>query len=306
MCVRALRALAPCAPVISNVSWQKTMSAQTEHAPDPIDECFDGLKSLDLFVETTLLGVHHASDATGWLEVGRQLSELKGKAIADVDAKHQEAKRRSQELEGFAQREGSSGHPYLYGLAVVRIWTILEALADDVTLMRLRVGKYSTDASGIGDLKLPLRDVLGVSPERQAESVLAEIKQANRARVQQGVGRFESVLGSVSLAGSVEESVRKALFECCQVRNLVVHRNGVVDAKFVRSCPWFSVAVGDPLPLGRMHFQVYYHAAFWYALAVHIRLKSLDAEALDPKTHEVQKLFLANVESFQATRPAGV
>lgn len=282
------------------------MSTRSDDTSNPIDECFDGLKSLSLFVETTLLGVHHASEATGWLEVGRRLSALKGRVIADVDAGRQEAKRRSQELESFAQRERSSGHSYLYGIAVVRIWTMLEALADDVTLMRIREGKYSTDASGIGDLKLPLRDVLGVSHERQAEAVLAEIKQANRARVQQGVGRFETVLSSVSLAGSVDESVRKALFECCQIRNLVVHRNGVVDAKFVRSCPWLSLAVGEPLSLGRMHFQVYYHAASWYALAVHIRLKSLDAEALETETLEVQKLFLANVESFQAARPVGV
>lgn len=282
------------------------MSTSSEETSDPIEECFDGLRALHLFVEATLLGVNHAAEATGWLEVERKLSELKGKATAESDATHSDAKRRSQELESFARQERSSGHPYLYGIAVVRIWTMLEALADDVTLMRIRKGKYSTESSGIGDLKLSIKDIFGVSPERQAEAMLAEIKQANRARVQQGVGRFEAVLGSVSLSGPVEESVRKALFECCQVRNLVVHRNGIVDSKFAQSCSWFSVAVGAPLWLGKNHFQLYHQAAFCYALSIFIRLKSLDAEVIDPMTFEVLKIYLSNVQSFQTTRPVGV
>jgi hypothetical protein len=268
----------------------------------PIAECLKGLKTIDLFIDSTLLGLRHASEATGWIEVAKRVEKLRSGSIRDEDRRFEKAKLLSQDLEEFAKQENTDGHPYLYGISIVRVWTILETLADDLMLLRLVERKYKVDSDVFSNVKLPLREILGVSPESQAEAVLNELKQVTRARLQQGVGRFEALLSAISLGGAIDEDIRKAIFECGQVRNLIVHRNAIVDSKFMSACPWFAVAQGDRLPLSRKFFQLYFNAVFWYAMELQFRIFAFDGSPSDPELIRIQNLFLRNVKTFNALK----
>jgi uncharacterized protein YutE (UPF0331/DUF86 family) len=48
-----------------------------------------------------------------------------------------------------------------------------------------------------------------------------------------GCGRFESLLDTIGLGGSVEETVKRLFLELSQVRNIVVHKAGKADKRIV-------------------------------------------------------------------------
>lgn len=266
----------------------------------PIAECLNDLLMLDLFVESTLLGLSHASEAKRWLELKEKFGKFRGKSTPNEDRSLELAKFFSPDLESFAKQEMADGHPYLYSISIVRIWTIVETMVNDLILLRLVEGKYRTDSEALLNIKLPLRDILGVSPELQAEAVLNELRQSARTRLQQGVTRFETLLNAVSLSGPIDSDVQRAIFECCQVRNLIVHRNSIVDSKFVAVCPWFQTSRGARVPLTRRLFSLYFSAIYWYAMELNFRVAKVDQALSDPNLFRIQELFLRNVKGFMA------
>lgn len=268
---------------------------------EAVKNCLEGLRSLDIFIESAILGIRHASEATSWVEVNRRLKKFQENTSEDPLGL-ENALDRAQVIEKYAKQQLIEGQPYIYSIAVIRVWTMLETLADDLVFDRLCDGKYQTDSEAIGGIKLPLREILRCTPEQQAEAILNELKQSSKSRLQQGVGKFEVVLGALSLSGQVDEEIRRAIFECCQIRNLIVHRNALVDSKFASACPWLTSEIGSALAITRTHFSLYYYAAFWYAIELQIRTWSLDGQKPDLELIDIQNLFLRNVRDICKAR----
>jgi hypothetical protein len=63
--------------------------------------------------------------------------------------------------------------------------------------------------------------------------------------------RFEALLDFVDLCGPIAESVSRDLRELEQVRNVIVHRNGVVDRRLVEVAYVVAAEIGDHLRLTR-------------------------------------------------------
>lgn len=100
-----------------------------------IDNHFDELMELQKFVRTVQVGFGHASELVSITNSIHEISVLKKYKIdKDIDEKLKDA----EELERFAKEQANLKHPYLYGLALIRIWSILEAFTDEVALSRLR------------------------------------------------------------------------------------------------------------------------------------------------------------------------
>jgi hypothetical protein len=64
-------------------------------------------------------------------------------------------------------------------------------------------------------------------------------------------GSFEALLDFVDLCGPIAESVSRDLRELEQVRNVIVHRNGVVDRRLVEVAYVVAAEIGDHLRLTR-------------------------------------------------------
>jgi abortive infection bacteriophage resistance protein len=83
-------------------------------------------------------------------------------------------------------------------------------------------------------------------------------------RLKRGIGRFEDVLNSIELGGPVNEKIKKLIIELYEIRNIVAHKNAVVDERFVNNCPWMETTVGEPINLSREQFSYYFLAVSWY------------------------------------------
>jgi hypothetical protein len=114
------------------------------------------------------------------------------------------------------------------------------------------------------------------------------------ANLKPGVGKFEALLDPAGLGGGTADCARKNLFELSHVRNLVVHRSSIVDARFKAACPWRKESVGDPLLPGSKDFKRYLFSSYWYLA----ELKRRRAEWRNGVVPEDSHQILAEIEKL--------
>jgi len=235
------------------------------------------LIKLDRFVEFCLFGLESASGATGLIELRREVALVfKEPDPYPTPERYEHARQQALVLESFAKDERTAGFSYLFDLVVVKLWSILETWSDDLLVEQLRAPAKCKDKHLIMSLKGPLLDFANAGPDEQAELLATELKVAVKAPLKLGVSRFEAIFEPLGLDGLVPDIVRKTIFELSQARNVIVHRAGIADSRFVEACPWLDVSLGQPLRLSPMHFHCYALGARWYVVELNRRIEIRD------------------------------
>jgi hypothetical protein len=218
------------------------------------------------FVQVCQTGMHYSKQAVQVVEFYRVRADALGvvSPYADLD----KARHAAADLEAFACREDAEGFPYLYGLASVSLWGLLEAAIDDLLVDCLRFPDACADLRLLEGLKGPLLAFGNANQEQRAQFLASEISRHVKADLQSGVGRFEALLRPAGLDGPVEDVVERCLFELSRVRHVTVHRFGVVDRRFKDACPWRQAAIGDRLRVTARDFGRYRCAVEWYLFEV--------------------------------------
>lgn len=200
--------------------------------------------------------------------------------------------------ENFLKDEFKSGFPYLFGLVSIRLWSILESYVDDFAIDLIRDNPEIHKMDSILRLKGPLVQYLNASDVEQAEILLNLLKESAKSNLKQGVGRFEIILESIGLGGEVNKEIRNILFELSQIRNVLVHRNGKADLRFINMCPWLDYRLNDEIHVSGTSFQKYKYAAIFYMLDINIRSiiryppVDKDKFASDDTLREIQIMIL--------------
>ena len=217
-------------------------------------------------------------DLTGFVDVcmaGINFAKIRPdleKIVSTTEHKLQEDSSRfssiTQSNQEFAQRQFEQGFPYLFGFAAIRFCSILEIFVEDVVLRLIENNQSVGGLPIIRKLRGPLVEFLQSSSAKRAELLFNILVNDLNVPLQVGIGRYEAVLNAIGLGGSVDESVKKVLLELMEVRNVVAHRNGIIDTKFLRNCPWFGAKLGDPIRLAYPKFISYLNAIIWYCLEI--------------------------------------
>jgi hypothetical protein len=254
---------------LTAINKQQTGSnSQVELNVGPVDPFFDDVFELDVFIQVTIEGHGYttiAPDVTRFIK----RSGARGHPVAD-DSVYRDRLERQQQLKGFAEREIEQGHPYLYSLATVRLWSILEAAIDEVILGLLRRGGWD-ESSGVTQLTGPLLPFLEATEETRAELLREKLLEAHKNSERIGVGRFESVLSPLGLGGAVDTEVRKRLLELSEVRHVIVHRRGIADRKLLLRCPWLPWDIGATAVIRRDRYASFYGSVLWYLMEIAAR-----------------------------------
>lgn len=232
----------------------------------------EDLRALELFVDIALNGLEHATRAREGIDLVQRINQFLGdpppyssnEALATAQA-------RAAQVEAFAESEKSRGFPYLFGIASIRLWSLLEALVDDLIVEALKDPSGCEDQSLLSRLKGPLLEFRSASPEDQAEFLAETLKQAVESTLKQGIAKFEALLGPIGLGGGVADPIRKCFFELSHVRNAIVHRGGKADRRLIAACPWLPLSRGDLVCLNSRDFLRYMTAAYWYLVEIQFR-----------------------------------
>jgi hypothetical protein len=143
----------------------------------------------------------------------------------------------------FAQREVSTGFPVLHAQAVIALWVLLEDLVRTFLATWLRNEPRAKEVDAVRKLKVSLTHYEAMDEEERC-FYLVELLERDAAP-RHGIERFECLLRLFALSGPFHEGPRRNLYELYHVRNLLVHRAGRVDRKFVNACPWLGLAPGQ-------------------------------------------------------------
>jgi hypothetical protein len=257
---------------------------------------------LHSFVEVALQGL-------GWAENARRIHDLmvNGEApLSSNPAISEFHRHRAEQAEAFALAQGPLGFPYLWYLASVRLWTILEVAVDDIVLEMLQHPDLLPTDSVLEKLEGPLLSFLQGTAEDRADHLLTLLKEKLRASFRPGVGRLEVLLEPVGLGGPCHEKVRRTLLELSQVRHLVVHKNGLVDRRFRNACPWLELQVGQPLPLGHSNFVSYGLSVDWYDVELGNRIERCFGRTPRTDAVELQRDLQSKLSEALEPRPSPI
>ena len=265
-----------------------------------IQEKREDLRALELFVDISLNGLEKATKAVHGIELMQRINEALGDPppfATEEDLAN--AKARATDVALFAESEKARGFPYLFGIAAIRLWSLLEALVDDLVIESLKDPSQCKDQALLSRLKGPLLEFRNASADDQAEYLAETLKQTVEAALKQGVGKFESILDPVGLGGGIADPVRKCLVELRHVRNAIVHRCGKADRKLIDACPWLQLARGDQVSLNGREFHRYTIAGYWYLIEIKRRYQS--RRSPDPETMvQLQNDLVAHILKLEA------
>jgi hypothetical protein len=157
----------------------------------------------------------------------------------------------------FAKNELEQGFPALISQLAVSLWSGLEACMSSFALHWLYFRPELLSSPAFGTLKIPAGALLIQDKLEAAELVLQEFERRQGTTLREGVGRFTALLEALGLEVPISDDARRSIYELSKVRNLIMHRCGIVDRQFKRACPWVDLAVGDRLAVTKPMFSKY-------------------------------------------------
>ena len=264
----------------------------------PIDTFLDEISRLDTFVEVALEGFGYSVHAESVTDFIRS-SLLKGGGpphpVSD-DEIYKQRKKHARKLGDFSQAEETQGHPFLFSLAVVRLYSLVEAAVDAVFFTTVRERQEILNSEPFSRLKGPLVPFALATDDERAEILRDRLFQDSASINKIGIGRFEYLLNIIGQRSQVPETVRKVILELSEIRHVVVHRNGIVDGKFMRRCPWLELTLGAPFNVGHTAYRVYSLAITWYLMELGLRWQNNDNEDRESEARIVQRKLLSALE----------
>lgn len=185
---------------------------------------------------------------------------LTGDAQKHVDAAYQEAE--------LAQNEVTNDFPLLHAQTVVALWSALESTFPRMAIEWLLSYPETLQRPVFSKIKAPVGSYELMSQEERVRFIVEELLQLIQFQHLPGIARFEALFDALGMGGSVDDDLRRNLYELSQVRNLVVHQFSIVDQRFADACPWMKVEVGERLRIGHRDYVRYYDAVMTYLTEV--------------------------------------
>lgn len=176
----------------------------------------------------------------------------------------------------FAQEEMGRQFHSVNSHALASLWSAVESLVNDLLHACLLNDTRLMKIKYIAKIKLPLMKFDHLGREGRMELLLQELKRTLSSDFRSGVGQFECVLKVFGLSGAVDSGLRRDLIEARHVRNVIAHRRGLADARFLEGCPWLKgkLAKGDRVHVGTEEFHRYSEAIQRYSVLLAERVKN--------------------------------
>lgn len=197
------------------------------------------------------------------------LRSLDGAArLTKVLRKSEEHVTRAQEAEDLAAREVASDMPLIHSSAAVLIWGALEAAFRDFLVRWLATYPSARLVPEFSNIRVRLTEYESFSGEDKMRYLVGILERELAAALKPGVGRFECLLKPFGIHPNITPEQRRDISELAAVRNVIVHRAGIADTRFLELCPWLNQKLETPVVVGRETFLRYVDATSKYAASL--------------------------------------
>lgn len=269
----------------------------------PFNYWIDELFKLDRFAEVGFRGLEWAAEASSWVEVAkRSAAVLGGPDPFPTERAFTDILERADKLEQFAKAQMEEGFPYLFDVLIVRLKSILDSMVDDIAVYCINELEVCKSSPALGNLEGPLLPFLELEPEERASLLLEKLKVKVNVSKKLGVGPYEAVFDQLGVGGPVHDGARRAILELIEVRNVVVHRDGRIDRRLKKSCPWITQSIDSKLLLRWIDYRLYYLGVSWYLLELSRRVSQIRDKPVSEDQLGVQELYAEKIDKVFSSR----
>ena len=226
------------------------------------------MEHLSYLLHLSVKGISSLIGAAGLIEAVSNLEKYEGKKDENSQAKIENAKKEAE----LAKKEVEEDFPLLHAQFTIALWSSLECLIRLFIVRLLQNHKPAMEAKAIQKLQVKIGEYEGLEGEERYFYIVDKLEQDLSIPLKSGITRFENLLEPFGLSGPIDENVRRDLFELNQVRNVLVHRSGIADRRFIESCPWLNLSVGDPVKISNQTAQQYFKSVQIYSVELIIRV----------------------------------
>ncbi len=255
-----------------------TESAKTSKSPDwarePVQRLLSNVRQIYDFYHLTIDGLEaiiHRHEMMVWGD--ERIKQLTAEVEASggeaskttrekgkIDQSRKEAKERAD----LALREVSSGFPILHSQQVVFLWGAIEAVVEDTLAAWLKNESSVGKEQRIRKIKVSLADFSAMNETERYYHLVSELRRELKPSHRSSIEVFESILHQFGLQGAMDSQLKRNLIELEYVRNILLHRRGIADSRFIEGCPWMTVKLGVALVPGKESVQRYTGAVLDY------------------------------------------
>jgi hypothetical protein len=241
------------------VAESTTESRIRNDLADLFTESFSHLEHLRDLLHLSMRGIRILCNQPQMIEAMQKVERLQGKStisseqIARANAESQ-----------LAIAEVRNGFPLLHAQASISLWGTLESLVRSLLISILAKCAESRSLPELKKVRLSFGDLEDLTGEDRYNYVLDLLEDSLKTRQKPGIARFEELLQAFGLSGTIEPEIKKTLFELYHVRNVLVHRRGIADARFAKACPWMNVTPNERLQIEHNSFLRYHETAMKY------------------------------------------
>lgn len=174
----------------------------------------------------------------------------------------------------LTKAELEADFPLLHNQSLVGLWGALEAYASDIAVNwveHLNPVDWSDD---ITKMKIKLGDWVSLPEDERSEWLVDQLRRTSSSELKAGIGQFETIFDAIGLDGPVDDAIRTVLFQAKALRNVIAHRGGRADARFVNDCSDFGISVGDEVRLSRLQLAAALEAMRIYADTIANRIQA--------------------------------
>ncbi len=169
----------------------------------------------------------------------------------------------------ITRKELSEGLPTFYAEQIVYLCACLEDYVNTALVCWIATNRNLVmEIDEVKKIKIPFTEYEKLSYERKTRYILKAVEEQIKNRSHYGVDRFEALFKVFNLSCPLDQQVRQSLIELFQVRNIVIHRGGVVDDTFIKVCEWLNIKEGTRFPVEGQTVVRYNNAATSYAVNV--------------------------------------
>jgi len=256
---------------ISNMNKKEEAERpNTEYEVVPFEDIF--LSRVEELTNLTKLVTFSVQNMTG-------LEKLR--KVLKSDAEEIE---RAAEIESLAKNEVESDFALLRGSTTILLWGALETSIKDFLVRWLYRYPTSRNIPEFEKLKIRLVEFEKLESLDRMRFLLDQFERELSATLKPGIGRFDCILNPLKLKPKVPSAIRKTLNEMAAIRNVLVHKAGIADERFVSLCPGLKFEIGDSIGVSSSDFTEYLNASIEYVVAIinavesHVMYKSVEID----------------------------
>lgn len=157
-----------------------------------------------------------------------------------------------------------------YSEAIVTIYSIVEAAVSNVARLIFPLVPEVAEHDKFKKASIPFAKIIGMDTENIYEYFYELYEREVTQGGKYGYNRFDAILKPLNIetSGKLKNNQANDIFELAQVRNVVVHKLGIADKKFIEIFPNFGIQSGSRIVIKQEQFKKYYMACRDFVLAI--------------------------------------